>query len=148
MWSCMGLSYVCVMKLNNILFAFMAVAMFAGCEEPVTQKECGVIVFKNADGHGLAAAPTDLPYANWENAKLACEDLVLDGCDDWRLPTNEELIQLYANKDRIGGFAQFDFYWSSTLVGMDDAYTVEFDNGKTIADNKTTKNSVRAVRSF
>jgi hypothetical protein len=73
---------------------------------------------------------------------------VLDGCDDWRLPTNEELNQLYANKDRIGGFAQFDFYWSSTLVGMDDAYTVEFDNGKTIADNKTTKNSVRAVRSF
>jgi hypothetical protein len=54
------------MKLNNVLFVSLVIALFAGCEEPIRQKECWVIILKNADG--LAAAQTDLPYANWENA--------------------------------------------------------------------------------
>ena len=91
-----------------MLFASLAVVMFANCEAPITKKECGIIVFKDADGHGLASAPTDLPYSDWNVAKQACEDLVLDGCSDWRLPTKEELNQLYLNEDKIGGFGKFD----------------------------------------
>jgi hypothetical protein len=136
------------MKLYKILFAGLAVVMFANCEEPITKKECGIIVFTDANGHGLASAPTDLPFSDWNVAKQACEDLVLDGCTDWRLPTRDELNQLYLNKDKIGGFGKFDSYWSSTEVGGNSAFTVEFDNGVNAAAPTNTKSSVRAVRAF
>jgi hypothetical protein len=41
------------MKLNNVLFVSLVIALFAGCEEPIRQKECWVIVLKNADGLAL-----------------------------------------------------------------------------------------------
>ena len=60
-----------------------------------------------------------------DDAKAACSKL----SEGWRLPTKEELNLLYQNKDKIGGFGKFNSYWSSTEVGGNSAFTVEFDNG-------------------
>ena len=46
-------------------------------------------------------------------AKL-CDDLVLNGYDDWHLPSIYELQELFINRDKIGGFDENAFYWSST----------------------------------
>ena len=121
-----------------MLFAGLAVVMFANCEEPITKKECGIIVFKGADGHGLASAPTDLPFSDWNVAKQACEDLVLDGCSDWRLPTQEELNQLYLNKDKIGGFAS-SYYWSSTESNDNGVWKQYFYNGLQVINYSYSK---------
>ena len=48
---------------------------------------------------------------NWQDAKKACEDLG----SGWRLPSKGELLILYKNMDKIGGFAD-DGYWSSTEI--------------------------------
>ena len=45
----------------------------------------------------------------WEAAKKACADLG----DGWRMPTKEELNEMYLNKDKIGAFT-LDNYWSSS----------------------------------
>ena len=79
----------------------------------------------------------------WNSAMKHCEDLG----DGWRLPTKEELIILYENKDKIGGFA-ITYYWSSTDFANVFAWIQGFSFG---AQNNTVKavtENVRAVRSI
>ena len=49
-------------------------------------------------------------------AAEACNDLVLNGYNDWYLPSRDELDLLYQNKDAIGGFytGWWVYYWSSS----------------------------------
>ena len=47
-------------------------------------------------------AKKDFPnQMSWYDAKKACADLG----NGWRLPTKDEVILIYENKDKIGGFA-------------------------------------------
>lgn len=110
----------------------------------------GYIVYEK-DGHGLIAAPKDLSgMLNYEEAKKACEDLVLNGFSDWRLPTKKELNQLYQNKDIVGGFDNI-YYWSATEY---DGYTWNqnfrsgLQNSSGHGYGKDLDCRVRAVRSF
>ena len=109
-------------------------------------KRGGVIVYEK-DGHGLVAAPTDLGGMDWDSAKKACANLVLNGYSDWRLPTREELYQLYLNMDKIGGFTDID-YWSSTEANSYDAWGQYFGGGLQEPSANTSGYEVRAVRSF
>ena len=107
----------------------------------------GIIVYEE-DGHGLVAAPTDFEQdMDWLEAKEACDTLTLNGYSDWRLPSKEELNQLYLNKDKIGGFAS-GYYSSSTEDSPNYAWVQGFDDGIQYWYNKYTANTVRAVRSF
>jgi len=47
-------------------------------------------------------------------AAILCKNLVLNGYNDWYLPSKDELNELYKNKDKIGGFSTEKGYWSST----------------------------------
>lgn len=111
----------------------------------------GGIVFYWSDRtgkHGLIAAETDLGEFNWLQAKDTCAHLSLNGYSDWRLPTDDELGALYANRNVVGGF-ELSLYWSSTEFNEVKAFCQNFDYG--VADNynlKTLKYHVRAVRSF
>jgi hypothetical protein len=61
----------------------------------------------------LEAAPQDAPeMMTWADAKQWCEDLVVDGKNDWYLPTKEELNTLYENRNKLG--ILFGAYWSSS----------------------------------
>jgi len=80
----------------------------------------------------------------WAEAKEACEALG----EGWRLPTKNELNEMYKKRDDIGGFAS-DHYWSSTENGNYSAWTQDFSKGHQFS---FTKNhgilSVRAVRAL
>ena len=84
----------------------------------------GIIVYKNSENYFVVAALSDLDgelfaglagKLKYENAFRGCDNLVLNGFSDWHLPTKEELNQLYLNKEKVGGFAFDDYYWSSTV---------------------------------
>jgi clan AA aspartic protease (TIGR02281 family) len=83
----------------------------------------------------------------WSEAQKACRDLK----NGWRLPTKDELILLYNNKNKIGNFEDIGF-WSS-LEGKDDrgydaAWGLYFLNGIGSFGYKNFESAVRAVRTF
>lgn len=41
---------------------------------------------------------------NWSSSKSVCDNSIVGGFDDWRLPTNEEAAILFENQEEIGGF--------------------------------------------
>lgn len=92
-------------------------------------------------------------------AARLCYDLVLNGYDDWYLPSLSELYTLYENKTLIGGFIdgseQFpSYYWTSTQEntrGLSSAYGMNFSGiygGISGGNAKRDPASVRAVRQF
>jgi hypothetical protein len=110
-------------------------------------KHGGFVVYEE-NGHGLVAAITDLDIMDWNSAKTACDDLIINGYSDWRLPDINELNSLYANFRHlnVGGYS-ISNYWSSTEFNY-YAYTKSFNNGKQQSYNKIHKKNVRAVRPF
>jgi len=51
---------------------------------------------------------------NWEKGRIYCSNLEIAHYDDFRLPTIEELNDLYENKDQIYNGFGGKFYWSSS----------------------------------
>jgi len=81
-------------------------------------------------------------------AARLCGELVIDGFDDWYLPSRQELNKLYENKVAIGGFAN-KFYWSSTQRNPFGAWGQGFGDGFQGSNRKDFQGQhVRAVRSF
>lgn len=112
-------------------------------------KHGGFVVYEN-DGHGLVAAITDLGKMDWNSAKTACDELILNGYSDWHLPSKEELNSVYVNlkKFGFGGFAN-NVYWSSTESGnLFIAWVQDFYNGSQGVNNKNFSDYVRAIRAF
>jgi hypothetical protein len=65
----------------------------------------------------------------WEDAKSLCDNSIVGGYTNWRLPTNNELRLIYMNKDKVGGFnGGKDFmnydYWSSNKKNMYDYHDI------------------------
>ncbi len=80
-------------------------------------------------------------------AARICGDLVLNGYDDWYLPSEDELNKLYLNSVAFGGFAN-GLYWSSTRYGNVAARGQYLGNGIQLGPVRTFSNYVRAIRSF
>ena len=92
----------------------------------------------------------------WEDALSYCENLVLAGLHDWRLPNIKELrsisLETHVNPSvdvRFFPGAVSAQYWSSTTQfnKSENAWFVDFRYGLTSYENKTTLLRVRAVRS-
>jgi hypothetical protein len=63
------------------------------------------------------------------SANSLCNNSVVGGYNDWRLPTIEELATIYTQKDVISGFNN-SLYWSNTSRNGDDyRWQVDFSNG-------------------
>jgi hypothetical protein len=87
-------------------------------------------------------------------AARICDTMVLNGFDDWFLPSRTELNLLYAHKNEVGGLANA-YYWTSTdLGGIPHAFYAanqDFTNGVMKMNYKMLKNElnkVRAIRIF
>lgn len=98
--------------------------------------------------------PVELPFeiapkstetrANWDDARLYCFSLNIDGKSGWRLPTKEELNDIYKSPNDFGK----GMYWSSTMCNDGNAWSQYFSDGTQV--NKYYKYyglyHVRAVR--
>ena len=92
--------------------------------------------------------------AYWGNANSLCKNSRIGGLEDWRLPTQDELFQLYNMKTELGGFNGTSsgdyYYWSSTLSGTwnDYHYSINFTNGYCDGSYDYYLYSARCVRSL
>lgn len=90
-------------------------------------------------------------------AAKICDVLVIDGYDDWFLPTVHELELLYYNRDLVGGFTNTNYSSATESKNNGDNYiyvfTIDFGPNPVHADRqddilKTVPLPVRAIRKF
>ena len=95
----------------------------------------------------IEIAQFDFPEEmNWVDSRKSCEALG----EGWRLPTKEEMEEIYEKKDKVEGFTH-STYWSSTEATiLFDAWCHNFISGQqstTIFNKYNEHFGVRAVRS-
>jgi len=109
----------------------------------------GIVATVDEDGKGIVVAQNDLKIMRWDDANNFNQDL--NGFNDWRLPTKDELNFLRKNKKAIGGFAERD-YWSGTVSSSnkDCAWAQSFEDGDEYQFDTNISNGlcVRLVRDF
>ncbi|MEQ1666518.1 MAG: hypothetical protein ABL927_14215, partial [Bdellovibrionales bacterium] len=101
-------------------------------------KHGGFVVFEE-NGHGLVAAVCDIGRMILNDAKAACDELVLNGYSDWYLPSNDELRYMDWNLGMYG------------IGGLDDNYCSSTESaalGTFRSSNESNKCNVRPVRVF
>ena len=86
-------------------------------------------------GYTYYVAPDPGNYMLWNDANSYCNNLTIYGLSGWRLPTKDELVQMYAERYSIGGFNTStwnneSYYWSSTVSPNNYHYFVQFYNGE------------------
>lgn len=67
------------------------------------------------NGNTYYVAPDPGNGMLYSTANSYCDNLTLFGLSDWKLPTEDELIQMYNNRNTIGGFASLE-YWTRTSI--------------------------------
>ncbi len=85
-------------------------------------------------------------------AKISLDYSVGEGShifDDWYLPSQDELAEMYIQRDvkRSGGFSD-DSYWSSSEYGQWDAWSQYFSDGHQTGTYKSSGRLVRPIRAF
>jgi hypothetical protein len=89
-------------------------------------------------------------------AAAICEQLELNGYNDWFLPSRDELDSLYRHREIIqetalknnGGYFQSGTYWSSSHYLDNTVWVQHFGAGNQSSDLKDKENIVRAIRKF
>jgi hypothetical protein len=114
-----------------------------------------VVTNATATGMGDGRTNTDLIVAIQGQGNYAaqiCKDLVLNGYDDWYLPSKSECFNMYFNlkiMKKLGNFVDA-LYWSSTEASIGNAYSQYSNDGYPPNGGyyKNTPHCVRAIRSF
>ena len=82
-----------------------------------------------------------------DHAVKYCNNLIVDGYDDWFMPSQAELLAMYLRRYEIGGFAN-KMYWCSTEYDYKRGESVNFANGVADHWDKNRAFDVRAIRAF
>jgi len=67
---------------------------------------------------------------NWNGANKYCSTTLISNLTDWRLPSAEELLNLYASTDVANKGWILTNTWSSTHNVQDSHWIVSLDEGK------------------
>jgi hypothetical protein len=94
---------------------------------------------------GLVVAKKDAGKVNWYDAIDMCNNYTLAEFTDWHLPTKDELLTVYNNKNSIGNFVE-GRYWSSSTWNGYNSYLVSFTDGSVTKSDNENSFYVRCVR--
>lgn len=83
----------------------------------------------------------------WNQAVSVCSDLNLAGYTVWRLPTKNELVNMFDRKDNFSNYYTSE-YWSADEDPNDSAraITVSYDDASETSQAKTRRKLVRCVK--
>ncbi|MCX6278189.1 MAG: hypothetical protein NT004_08835 [Bacteroidetes bacterium] len=110
----------------------------------------GTSITGTSSAFGMGQANTTAIVNGCSTAGIAariCDDLVLNGYNDWFLPSLDELYQMYLLKVIIGGFTD-GTYWSSCEYYANTAHNRNFSAGNLGFLTKDSYCRVRAIRAF
>ena len=83
-------------------------------------------------------------FLYWDDANMYCNLLVIDDKCDWRLPTKEELNEIFKSSNAL----ERDYYWSSTEYHGTNAWGAGMKNGGLFKGIEINCGYARAVRSI
>ena len=128
-----------------MFFSLLFVIVLTGCKSPneaVTTLE----IKSPTSGKQILLAENDFSNKlTWDEAKVACENMG----PGWRLPTVEELIEMYKSIHLKGkGNFKPSKYWSNVSVYNNTSIHVDFSNGNASGwgADKWYHYNVRAVK--
>jgi hypothetical protein len=98
-------------------------------------------------GQSNSAAMLATPAAAAQAIKYV-DELIIDGYDDWFMPSEKELAEMYSRRYQIGNFNPSRDYWSSTEVTWDTARMIHWADGTVYTRDKNERRNVRAIRKF
>ncbi len=100
-------------------------------------------------GTNLMIQKEDLGYGDISTANTMCNGSIVAGYTDWRMPTKDELMTLYTNRNLIGGFMATK-YWSNSPLPVNrlNYNCIDFNNGELTWDSFEKVHAVRAVRTI
>ncbi|GAB6120559.1 Lcl domain-containing protein [Dysgonomonas termitidis] len=115
------------------------------CDKNLKQSEAPYVELK---GVNIIVAKKDASNESlvWADANTLCENLILGGYTDWRLPTKNELSTIFTNKDIIGSFHNM-YYWSGTKWSSTRHSAVDLAGGKVLEAYDTQTMYCRCVPS-
>jgi len=139
----------------------------------------GVFTWDVFPGDGLIAFPSDYPInatwgcqgyslpgtsdlnngnSNTNNVVFYCgeytasyyaSNFASEGYNDWYLPSSNEFSSLGYQRDSVGGFQDWGYYWTSTQVDNNNAKGVILINsGQTQSWQKGINAKIRCIRAF
>lgn len=105
------------------------------------------------EAENLMVQTSDIGQYSWDTGCQACEESAIDNYTDWRMPSKDELMILYLNKEEIGGFQRSGYYseyWSRTTDAHNSSYyyTQSFSNGSHDVVYELNTRSVRCIRNL
>lgn len=112
---------------SGTVYYFKAYCIYDGTYLYGEEKTLQHIPSFEYNGHTYWVAPDPGNLMTRSVAYAYCDGLSLYGHSDWKMPTIEELLQMYTNKDVIGGFENTG-YWGSDQNTYWSFY-VDFSNG-------------------
>lgn len=144
------------------LLILLFVIGFTGCKEDwkpsdelrIGQKYLGgTIVQLNSDKtEGIIVAKgNQAADINWNSAMSMAENMALEGSNEWYMPEESLLKEIFKRRDIIGGF-EIGWFWSSTEKpnSPDSVACINFavGRGETAYKNKSELHNLRIVRKF
>ena len=103
-------------------------------------------------GNAMFTTAADAPATcGFHEAQEYAAKLDANGHLDWRVPTRDELNEMYQNRAAIGGFEESGsdpggWYWSSSQSSYRNAWAQRFSDGYQDISRKYYYTSLRCVR--
>ena len=98
-------------------------------------------VFSEFKELGLIVMNRRLGAATWFEAKSKCAELNIENFNDWYLPSKDELLMVFATKNKdFYKRLKVGWYWSSTEINDKKAYNVWYDSGWALDAIKSKSN--------
>lgn len=86
------------------------------------------------------------PLLELDAARILLEDLEIEGLGDWRLPEEDELLQMFENRHELPGLTVPGFYWSADQLSA-GMRIIDFFSGYKAESRPGDRHRVRPVRS-